>query len=244
MATVKARNWLAVMYPESLPADWIEQLQRTGLEIAISPLHDNDYWTEADEQKNPDNKADTKKKPHYHVILCYSGPATYASVKAITDALHQPAPTKCESVKGNYDYLTHANRPEKAQYDKADIRLLNGFCILDKVELPRSQVLEIKKTLQKLIIEQDMLDYAEFLDFVMLNCNDEEYEVATGNTILFCNYLRGRWQRVERERQQLDEQLRRRSCRSAGQGRPVGPGVEISEGPGEAGAGGNTTPDP
>lgn len=244
MASVKARNWLAVMYPESLPADWIEQLQQTGLEIAISPLHDKDVWTEEDEEKNPDNKAGTPKKPHYHVILCYQGPATFASVKAITDALHQPAPKKCESVKGNYDYLTHKNRPEKAQYDKADVQHLNGFCILDKADMQRSEVLAIKKSLQKMIIEQDMMDYAEFLDFVLFNCTDEEYDVATSNTLLFSGYIKGRWQHAERERLQaeraIEEQRRRYGVHAggAGQGRPEGPGVEILP------SGQNTTPNP
>ena len=43
---------------------------KTGLQCAISPLHDKDM--------NPDN---TPKKPHYHVILTYSGPTSYNVVK-------------------------------------------------------------------------------------------------------------------------------------------------------------------
>lgn len=206
----KARNWLAVMYPESLPPDWREQLDKTGLEIAISPLHDKDVYTEADEKKNPANRAGTQKKPHYHAILCYSGPATYATVKAITDSLGQPAPVKCESVKGNYDYLTHKNRPEKAQYDPADIVLLNGFNIVDHAELAKSEVLRLKKELQTLIIEQNFLDYAGFLDYVMFNGTDEEYDVASSHTMLFMNYIKGRWQQAERQRQELERQLQKR----------------------------------
>ena len=39
---VKKRNWAFVLYPESAPIDWKEQLQQTGLPIVISPLHDRD----------------------------------------------------------------------------------------------------------------------------------------------------------------------------------------------------------
>lgn len=39
---IKKRNWAFVLYPESAPADWREQLQKTGLQCAISPLHDKD----------------------------------------------------------------------------------------------------------------------------------------------------------------------------------------------------------
>ena len=52
---VKKRNWAFVVYPESAPEDWIEQLQKTGLQCAVSPLHDKD----TDPTGEP-------KKAHYH----------------------------------------------------------------------------------------------------------------------------------------------------------------------------------
>ena len=39
---VKKRNWAFVLYPESAPEDWKEQLRLSGLQGAISPLHDKD----------------------------------------------------------------------------------------------------------------------------------------------------------------------------------------------------------
>ena len=71
---VKKRNWAFVLYPESAPKDWREQLQLTGLQCAISPLHDRDT-----------NPTGEPKKPHYHVILTYSGPTAYNVVKALTN---------------------------------------------------------------------------------------------------------------------------------------------------------------
>lgn len=60
----KGRIWASVGYPESLPTDWKDKLIETGLQIAISPLHDKDI--------NPTGEV---KKPHYHFIfwfrLCY-----------------------------------------------------------------------------------------------------------------------------------------------------------------------------
>ena len=91
---IKKRNWAFVLYPESAPADWREQLQKTGLQCAISPLHDKDM--------NPDN---TPKKPHYHVILTYSGPTSYNVVKALTDGFNQPIPQALEQVRGYYRCL-------------------------------------------------------------------------------------------------------------------------------------------
>ena len=102
---VKKRNWGFVVYPESAPSDWREQLQATGLQCAISPIHDKDL--------NPDG---TPKKAHHHVIAVFNGPTSYGVVKALTDKLKQPIPQALESVRGNYRYFTHKDNPEKYQY--------------------------------------------------------------------------------------------------------------------------------
>ena len=160
---IKKRNWAFVLYPESAPADWREQLQKTGLQCAISPLHDKDM--------NPDN---TPKKSHYHVILTYSGPTSYNVVKALTDGFNQPIPQALEQVRGYYRYLTHKDNPEKAQYDEREIKTINGFNIADFSELTRSEITQIKKTLQALIRQYDIVEYAQLMDFLQ----DEEMNVV------------------------------------------------------------------
>ena len=134
---VKKRNWAFILYPESAPADWREQLQKTGLSIAVSPLHDKDL--------NPDGEV---KKAHFHVIACYSGPTSFNVVRALTDSLHCPIPQPLEQVRGYYRYFTHLDNPEKFQYDSRDITTINGFNIMDFVELTKSEVIRIKLDLQ------------------------------------------------------------------------------------------------
>ena len=97
----------------------------------------------------------TPKKAHYHVILTYSGPTSYNVVKALTDGFNQPIPQALEQVRGYYRYLTHKDNPEKAQYDERDIKTINGFNIADFSELTRSEITQIKKTLQALIRQYD-----------------------------------------------------------------------------------------
>ena len=105
---VKKRYWAFVLYPESAPEEWRQILTETGLECAISPLHDKDI--------NPDG---TPKKAHYHVILCYAGPTTYNCVKTLTESLNQPVPQPIEQVKGYYRYFSHKDNPEKYQYSES-----------------------------------------------------------------------------------------------------------------------------
>lgn len=181
MAIKKKRNWAFVLYPESAPTDWIEQLQQTGLSIAISPLHDKDV--------NPDGEV---KKAHYHIILCYSGPTSFNVVKNITDKLNQPIPQPLEQIKGYYRYFTHKDNPEKYPYDESDIKCLNGFSIYDFIEINRSEVLKIKSTLQELILEKNIYEYFDFCNFVKENRSLEEYDVATSHTLFFNTYLKSR----------------------------------------------------
>lgn len=176
---VKKRNWAFVLYPESAPDDWREQLQQTGLQCAVSPLHDKDL--------NPDN---TFKKEHYHVILAYSGPTSFNVVKKLTDQFNQPIPIPLEQIRGYYRYLTHKDNPEKYQYDDKDITTINGFCIGDYVELSKSEVVQIKRKLQKLIRENLITEYSDLMDLLMDDDQmTNEYEVASNNTFFFDKYI-------------------------------------------------------
>ena len=174
----RRRNWAFVAYPESLPGDWQEILKQTGLPVAISPLHDKD--------KNPDG---TVKKPHYHVILAYSGPTSLSVVKKITDKLNAPAPISLEAIRGYYRYFTHRDNPEKYQYAEKDIKTLNDFAILDFVEIKKSEVIKIKKDLQILILKECFVEYADFMDFVLTELTDAEYDVASSHTYFFDKYI-------------------------------------------------------
>lgn len=180
-ANTKKRNWAFVLYPESAPEDWRDRLQQTGLQCAISPLHDSDL-----------DPTGEKKKAHYHIILCYSGPTSFNVVNQLTHSLNQPIPQALEQVRGYYRYLTHKDNPDKFQYNECDITTLNGFNIADYVEMTRSEINEIKRRLQALIRAMGFQEYAEFMDFIMDNALPEEYEVACSNTVFFNSYISSR----------------------------------------------------
>ena len=180
---VKKRHWAFVAYPESLPENWIEMLKQSGLKVAISPLHDRDT-----------NPTGEPKKPHYHVIVSYDGPTTFGNVEGLTKRLNQPIPQPLEQVRGYYRYLTHEDNPEKAQYDKADIRTLNGFNILDFVELTKSEVTKYIREIRRFICDNDITEYAALLDILDEGASipPEWFEVAVTHTLLFTGYLRSR----------------------------------------------------
>lgn len=180
-AMVKKRNWAFIIYPESAPKDWLEQLQKTGLQYAISPLHDKDI----DPTGEP-------KKAHYHVIVCYGSPTTYNNVKNLTDSLNCPIPQALEQIRGYYRYFTHKDNADKYQYDEKEIKVGGGFSIADFLELSKSEVNDIKRVLQTLIRERNMLEYAQFMDFLLDEEMFVEYDVASNNTYFFDKYIASR----------------------------------------------------
>lgn len=181
MADTKKRNWTFVLYPESAPHDWREQLKISGLMSAISPLHDKDL-----------NPTGEPKKAHYHVLLVYSGPTTYNAVAKFTASLNATIPQALESVRGMYRYFSHKDNPEKYQYDERDIVAVNGFNIADLVELTKSEVNEIKKSILMLIRELVFMEYADLIDFLIDNEMWTEYDVAINNTFFFNSYIASR----------------------------------------------------
>lgn len=185
---VKKRNWAFVLYPESAPVDWLDQLKKSGVMGAVSPLHDKDV-----------NATGEPKKAHYHVILVYGSPTTFKNVESLTKRLNQPIPQPLEQVRGYYRYLTHMDNPEKAQYDPKDIQAINGFNIQDFVEMTKSEATKYKRELVQFIQDNDLMEYADLLDAVMAGVGPQEwFDVASSNTLFFTAYLKSRRFRVER----------------------------------------------
>lgn len=175
---MKKRYWAFVLYPESAPENWREILQQTGLSICVSPLHDKDI-----------NPTGEKKKAHYHIILCYSGPTTFKCVKSITDSLNQPIPIALEQVRGYFRYLTHKDNPEKYQYDEKEITTINDFDIDNYNDLSVSQINAIKIELQRIIRDNDIYEYCDLLDYLLDNDLLSYLDVAQNHTILFNTYI-------------------------------------------------------
>lgn len=176
MKGIKQKVWAGIVYPDSLPNDWNTIIMMSGLAVAMSPLHDRD-----------------NKKPHYHIIACWSGPTTYKQAKAFfRDTLHGTIPIPIYTPRGYYRYFTHKDNPNKAQYDEKDIAHFNGFDVADFVEMTKAEVLEIKKKMVKLCMQLELNEYADLIEYVTFNEDADVQEVVFNNTLFFNAYLRSR----------------------------------------------------
>lgn len=174
----KGRIWAFVGYPESLPTDWFDILQQTGLQIAISPLHDHDL--------DPTGEL---KKAHYHFMVIYEGPTTYNHVLELTKSLNCTIPIKLESARGMYRYHIHMDNPEKYQYDDRDRILINGFDLSSCNQLTHAEVLKIKREVIDFINDNGIKEYADLVKILHGSDFIQMLDVVTSNTIFFNTYL-------------------------------------------------------
>lgn len=183
----KERYFTFIMYEDSRPENWKDILQQTGLQFAISPYHDKDI--------NPDG---SKKKPHYHVLIIFSGPSTLKNANKISSSING---TICQPVKstiGIIRYFSHKDNPEKYQYNEEEITTINGLDIKDLNGLTSTQVEVIKREIIKFIRDNEILEYRQLIDLLLDNQLYQWLEVASTKTIFFKAYLdSGRYQKKE-----------------------------------------------
>ena len=169
MSKEKARYFTFLLYPESIPNDWIDNLELIGVPIAISPLHDKDL---------SDVEGQKYKKEHYHVIYVSKNPVTAESVRlkvkrSLGDKSVAMVQIVSTSMENMYLYLTHESKDaiekHKHKYSKADIRLLNNFDIDRYVTLDVEDKDDMLNDVCDLIDDHNLANMRELRRFVKLH---------------------------------------------------------------------------
>ena len=174
MGKEKSRFFTFLMYPDAdgFPEDWEERLERIGLPIAISPLHNQDKA-----------KGGGYKKAHYHGIYIANNPVTSESVRNKLKAVLSSKEFECkaismvqiihESVESVYLYLTHdskdAIKKGKYRYNKADIKHINNFDIERYITIDIETKEKVFRTIIKLVRHHGIANIIELDEFIEQN---------------------------------------------------------------------------
>lgn len=195
-SVVKARYWVFITYPESLPDDWQSILQQTGCPIAVSPLHNMDVYDNGE-----------IKKAHYHNLICYAGPTTFKNVKRLTDRLNAPIPEASGNVKGSYLYFTHRNNPEKFQYSESDILCLNGFVVSDYFSLTSSEEDAMYSFIEDFIQDRGIFELWSLFSVLKSEGLIDYLSFLRRHTVYFNALLRSRFniRKVQQEQDQKED---------------------------------------
>ena len=110
----RARAWTAIVYPDSVPEGWVDILREQIIECLVSPLHDKDVLPTGE-----------PKKPHYHVVLSFKNPTTYAKACEVFEVIGAVVPPEKECRVKDFRqmarYLCHMDQPDKHRYPIQDV---------------------------------------------------------------------------------------------------------------------------
>lgn len=167
--------WTLIFYPDSAPPDWDEYLSQLNMKIWVSPLHDKDVWTAADEKKDAKHKANTPKKAHYHLIAQYEVQVDRPTFLDDFKDLNGPANVKAvKSLVSMVRYLVHADDPGKAQYDKTNVKVFGGADRDLVDQLGTHERHEALRAMRQFIRDNQIVDFCDFVDY----CDDFDVEWA------------------------------------------------------------------
>lgn len=175
----RTRNFAFLVYPDSAPANWLELLNDSHVPCFVSPLHDKDI--------NPDG---SQKKPHYHVLLIYEGVKTVDQVQAVRDEVGGVGWETVGSQRGYVRYLCHLDNPEKAQYNKDDVKAFGGLDYRSIVTLPT----DIDSVLDDMtvFIERNLVfSYREFSSYCRDYKPDWNYALKHGGAYHIKEHIKG-----------------------------------------------------
>ncbi|MBU5670197.1 replication protein [Peptoniphilus sp. MSJ-1] len=169
--TSRTRNWVFVVYPESLPEGWRDIIDGWHVPYLISPIHDMD--------KNPDG---TVKKPHHHVLLMFSGLKTYQQIVDLIKPLNGPIPIMCQSVKGMARYFAHIDNPEKHQYSVEDIIAGAGADLTELLKPSSGDRYEMIGEMIQFINDNQVMEFEEIVIYAMNNKSSTWFPLLCDNS--------------------------------------------------------------
>ena len=175
----RTRNWAFILYPESAPKEWLSVILDEMTPFVVSPLHDSDVNEGTGELK----------KAHYHILITYSNVKTFEQVKELTDRLNAPIPQMAKNVIGAVRYMAHLDNPDKAQYQKSDIKAYGGFDLDSIFKLSSTDKKQISKDILHYVMENEITEYFILTKYALEN-NDDWYDYLSSNSYMVMNFIK------------------------------------------------------
>lgn len=192
------RNWCAIIYPSenwykqnrpdgpydghegwgSAPDDWKNILDNLGIRWACSPLHDLDV----DDDGLP-------KKPHWHIVLCYSGKKSFDQVCDDLKEFNCPIPKYCRDLNSSVRYFIHRDHPHKYQYSESDIESYGGLDVEDCFKFSKSEVNLFVREMTEYCLACEVTEFSDFSNYCLLEKTDSWFKVLTDSKTLYFSRL-------------------------------------------------------
>lgn len=176
----RTRSWTFVVYPESAPSSWREQLDELHVRWVEGPLHDRDL-----------NANGEPKKPHIHVLLLFDGKKSFDQIRELTDALGQPIPQRCHDARALVRYMAHLDNPEKAQYDPAQIVGHGGADVADMLRPSASERYALIAEMQDWVDTYQVTELMDLMRYARVHRASDWWPLLCDScTVIMDRYIR------------------------------------------------------
>lgn len=183
----RSYHWTFVVYPESAPDNWREILDAVMTPWVESPLHEFDC--------NPTGEV---KKPHWHILISFSGKKSYDQILAIIEPLNCTIPQVAHNAKGVVRYMAHLDNPEKFQYSPSAIVGHCGADVADFLRPTSADRYVLIREMMTHVREHGIVEFQELVDYAMENRFDDWFPLLCDNSAYVVgNYIKSQRHRSE-----------------------------------------------
>ena len=212
------KTWLFLLWEDNHYPDFMERLQSSGVQAAISPLHNNDLWGYNDSMIDDPRVGLSRdlrdfnlslgsnfgepgqhKKAHRHIVLSFSGSKSQDQVndfvcKVFSD--NPCLPMVSHSISGAVRYLVHYDNPDKEQFAITSIISVNGFDVEKYFKPTVAQEDELFYSLLVLIEEHNFCSFYNLLFYLSNAAKNgdyvEEFRYCRSHVHLISSFVRSR----------------------------------------------------
>lgn len=188
-----SRNWLTILYPESLRDDFRDIIGDWHVPAVLSPLHDKDVWTKGEHKGEP-------KKPHYHLMVMFTGKKGYHQMEELFGGLLKAGhaePVVCQDMRSSARYWCHMDDPQKAQYDPAGVTCFAGVDYQEITELPTDKERYIREMCAWCRAE-GCISFAALVDEAATSHPDWHHALVSNCTMVMFRYVRSLQDEMQR----------------------------------------------
>jgi len=183
----RTRSWTCVVYPESVPENWINIINDMHIKWVCSPLHDKDT-----------NATGEVKKAHWHILFLFAGMKAYEQVKEITDELNAPIPQSCHDAKALVRYMAHLDNPDKTQYSTNDIKVYGGADLNELLSPSSAEKQMIIDEMMSYVKNNMIMEFQDLSDYARENEPSRWFSALCNNSMnIMIAYIRSQRHRYK-----------------------------------------------
>lgn len=181
----RSRTHMLLLYPEDVTHSVAIDRIKQSYDYALI-LHDKDRFTEEDEKKNPEHKAGTIKKAHYHVILRFPH-HKWNTALSNELGIDENYIQEVKQFNNALMYLIHYNDTDKTQYDISDVKGNLKTRLQEAInKIEKSEGEKVSELIQFIKQYDGCVSVTEFAEFCALNGYWSEFR-RSGS--IFCKII-------------------------------------------------------